>query len=47
MRFFRDFFTENLPVFLEIAGKNPRHADSRKGGARCAPAIAHAERTRP
>ena len=46
MRFFRDFFTENLPVFLGIAGKNPRYADSRKGGAN-RPAIAQAERTRP
>ena len=46
MRFFRDFFTENLPVFLGVAGKNPRYADSRKG-CKTAPAIAHAERMRP
>jgi hypothetical protein len=31
MRFFRDFFTENLPVFLGVAGKSPRYADRRKG----------------
>ncbi len=33
MRFFRDFFTENLPGFLGVAGKSPHSAARGKGGA--------------